>query len=193
MTGAAVIVYLQRRDNVRMSEINEQQRRTLEEITRVMHEQAVRAQAAREAEEARAGNTQEPPAPAPQASDYRLESPTIIDEDQEMMQRLLKFLDTRIGDENLKIEELAESVNMGRTVFYGKIKTLVGMSPSDFLRRLRLQRAQELIANSRMSFSQIAFAVGFSDPKYFTKCFKKETGMTPSEFRSKNQSSDNDA
>lgn len=193
VTGAAVIVYLQRRDNVRMSEINEQQRRTLEEITRVMHEQAVRAQAAREAEEARAGNTQEPPAPAPQASDYRLESPTIIDEDQEMMQRLLKFLDTRIGDENLKIEELAESVNMGRTVFYGKIKTLVGMSPSDFLRRLRLQRAQELIANSRMSFSQIAFAVGFSDPKYFTKCFKKETGMTPSEFRSKNQLSDNDA
>ena len=44
-----------------------------------------------------------------------------------------------------------------------------------------------------MSFSQIAFAVGFSDPKYFTKCFKKETGMTPSEFRSKNQLSDNDA
>ena len=186
VAGAAVGVYILRRDNVRMSEINEQQRRTLEEITRVMHEQALMAQAAREAEEAQRNNPSEPPAPAPQAPDYRLESPTIIDEDQEMMQRLLKFLDTRIGDENLKIEELAEAVNMGRTVFYGKIKTLVGMSPSDFLRRLRLQRAQELISNSRMSFSQIAFAVGFSDPKYFTKCFKKETGMTPSEFRNKN-------
>lgn len=188
VAGAATGVYILRRDNVRMSEINEQQRRTLEEITRVMHEQALMAQAAREAEEAQRNNPSEPPAPAPQAPDYRLESPTIIDEDQEMMQRLLKFLDTRIGDENLKIEELAEAVNMGRTVFYGKIKTLVGMSPSDFLRRLRLQRAQELISNSRMSFSQIAFAVGFSDPKYFTKCFKKETGMTPSEFRSKNSS-----
>ena len=156
----------------------------------MMHEQSVAAQAAKEAEEARLNNKSSPAPTAPPTPDYRLESPTIVDEDQEMMQRLLKFLDTRIGDENLKIEELAEAVNMGRTVFYGKIKALVGMSPSDFLRRLRLQRAQELIANSRMSFSQIAFAVGFSDPKYFTKCFKKETGMTPSEFRSKAHTSE---
>ena len=156
----------------------------------MMHEQSVAAQAAKEAEEARLNNQSSPAPTAPPTPDYRLESPTIVDEDQEMMQRLLKFLDTRIGDENLKIEELAEAVNMGRTVFYGKIKALVGMSPSDFLRRLRLQRAQELIANSRMSFSQIAFAVGFSDPKYFTKCFKKETGMTPSEFRSKAHTSE---
>lgn len=185
VAGGAVTVYLLRRDNARMSEINEQQRRTLEEITRVMHEQAVMAQAEREVAANRQRNNDTSETPAPPAPDYRLASPTIIDEDQEMMQRLLKFLDTRIGDENLKIEELAEAVNMGRTVFYGKIKSMVGMSPSDFLRRLRLQRAQELIANSRMSFSQIAFAVGFSDPKYFTKCFKKETGMTPSEYRNK--------
>lgn len=119
----------------------------------------------------------------PQTNDYRLESPRIADADQEMMTRLLKFLETRIDDENLKIEELAEAVNLGRTVFYGKIKSLVGVSPSDFLRHIRMQRAAELIAKSKMNFSQIAFNVGFSDPKYFTKCFKKETGMTPSEYR----------
>lgn len=115
--------------------------------------------------------------------DYRLASPQIADADQEMMTRLLKFLESRIDDENLKIEELAEAVNLGRTVFYGKIKSLVGVSPSDFLRHIRMQRAAELIAKSKMNFSQIAFNVGFSDPKYFTKCFKKETGMTPSEYR----------
>lgn len=117
--------------------------------------------------------------------EYKLESPRIADADQEMMTRLLKFLETRIDDENLKIEELAEAVNLGRTVFYGKIKSLVGVSPSDFLRHIRMQRAAELIAKSKMNFSQIAFNVGFSDPKYFTKCFKKETGMTPSEYRAK--------
>ncbi|MDE6439212.1 MAG: helix-turn-helix transcriptional regulator, partial [Muribaculaceae bacterium] len=120
---------------------------------------------------------------APQKQEYRLSSPVITDADQEMMERLLAFMEARISDEDLKIEELAEAVNMGRTVFYGKIKALVGMSPSDFLRRLRMQRAEELIARSKMNFSQIAFNVGFSDPKYFTKCFKKETGMTPSEYR----------
>ncbi len=115
--------------------------------------------------------------------EWRLESPQIADADQEMMEKLLRFMEEHIADEDLKIEELAEAVHMGRTVFYGKIKALVGMSPSDFLRRLRMQRAEELIARSKMNFSQIAFRIGFSDPKYFTKCFKKETGMTPSEYR----------
>lgn len=125
------------------------------------------------------------PAQTPEqtASQWRLDAPVIADADQEMMSKLLKFLEARIDDENLKIEELAEAVNLGRTVFYGKVKSLVGMSPSDFLRHIRMQRAADLIAGSKLNFSQIAFNVGFSDPKYFTKCFKKETGMTPSEYR----------
>lgn len=117
------------------------------------------------------------------AEDYSLEEPQIADADHQMMDKLLKFIEQRIDDESLKIEELAESVNLGRTVFYGKIKSLVGMSPSDFLRHLRLKRAEELITKSKMNLSQIAFNVGFSDPKYFTKCFKKEMGMTPSQYR----------
>lgn len=120
---------------------------------------------------------------APDRKEYKLETPQIIEADQLMMEKLMKFLEQRIGDENLRIEEMADAVSMGRTVFYGKIKAIVGMSPSDFLRSLRMQRAEELIVKSKMNFSQIAFSVGFSDPKYFTKCFKKETGMTPSEYR----------
>ncbi len=137
-------------------------------------------------EEAPVGLTEDNlPAQTPEqtASQWRLDAPVIADADQEMMSKLLKFLEARIDDENLKIEELAEAVNLGRTVFYGKVKSLVGMSPSDFLRHIRMQRAADLIAGSKLNFSQIAFNVGFSDPKYFTKCFKKETGMTPSEYR----------
>ncbi|MDE6611452.1 MAG: response regulator, partial [Muribaculaceae bacterium] len=119
--------------------------------------------------------------------EYRLDAPQIIEADQVMMEKLMKFIEERIGDETLRIEEMADAMSMGRTVFYGKIKAIVGMSPSDFLRRLRMQRAEELITRSKMNFSQIAFSVGFSDPKYFTKCFKKETGMTPSEYRHKKQ------
>lgn len=121
----------------------------------------------------------------PAAKEYRLDSPQVVDADKEMMATLMAFINEHIEEEGLKIEELAEAVNLGRTVFYGKIKALVGMTPSDFLRRMRMQRAEELIAKSRMNFSEIAFKVGFSDPKYFTKCFKKETGMTPSEYRQK--------
>lgn len=54
----------------------------------------------------------------------------------------------------------------------------------DFLKQIRMQRAEQLIRKSKMTFSEIAYAVGFTDPKYFTKCFKKQTGLTPSEYRS---------
>lgn len=134
---------------------------------------------------AQSTSVHEAQAAEPTPHEYRLESPSITDADQEMMAKLLKYIETRISDENLKIEDLADAVNMGRTVFYGKIKALVGMSPSDFVRKLRMQRAEELVVRSKLNFSQIAYNVGFSDPKYFTKCFKKETGMTPSEYRQK--------
>ena len=108
-------------------------------------------------------------------------------EDKALIDRLLEFMYSRIEDENLRIEDLADAVGLGRTVFYGKIKSLLGVSPSDFLRRIRMQRAEKLITDTSLTFSEIAFSVGFSDPKYFTKCFKKDTGVTPSEYRKKNQ------
>ena len=116
---------------------------------------------------------------------YHLEEPKIVNADEEMMNTLMLFIEQHISDSNLKIEDMAETVNMGRTVFYKKMTELVGMSPSDFLRSVRMQRARQLIAKSRMTFSEIAYNVGFTDPKYFSKCFKKDTGMTPSEYREK--------
>ncbi len=117
--------------------------------------------------------------------EYRLEEVQIVDADKEMMDKLMAFLEENISNADLKIEDLSNSVNLGRTVFYEKMKSIVGMSPIDFLRHIRLQRAQELVAKSSDTFSQIAYAVGFTDPKYFGKCFKRETGMTPSEYREK--------
>ena len=63
------------------------------------------------------------------------------------------------------------------------------MTPVDFVRHVRMQRAEELVARSKEPFSQIAYSVGFTDPKYFSKCFKKETGMAPSEYRAKAKAS----
>jgi DNA-binding response OmpR family regulator/ligand-binding sensor domain-containing protein len=118
-------------------------------------------------------------------ADYQLAPPQIVDADQEMMNRLMEYLEANIGNADLRIEDLAVAVNLGRTVFYEKVKSIVGMTPIDFVRHVRMQRAEQLIAMSKDSFSQIAYAVGFTDPKYFSKCFKKETGMAPSEYRAK--------
>ena len=73
---------------------------------------------------------------------YRLDTPEIRDADSDMMKSLLEYLEKHISDPNLRIEDLADAVNLGRTVFYGKIKSIVGMSPVDFLRHIRMQRAE---------------------------------------------------
>lgn len=122
---------------------------------------------------------------------YRLESPQIVDADKEMMKQLMVYLEENISNPEIRIEDLASSVNLSRSVFYGKIKSIVGMAPVDFVKHIRILRAEEMIVKSDYSFSQIAYAVGFSDPKYFSKCFKKETGMTPSEYRDRAESGDN--
>lgn len=122
-----------------------------------------------------------------QAEQYTLKTPEIIDEDKLMMEKLMAYLEENLDNSALRMEDLAAAVNLGRTVFYGKVKAIVGIPPNEFVRHIRLQRAEELVAKSKENFSQIAYAVGFSDPKYFSKCFKKETGLSPSEYREKSR------
>lgn len=121
---------------------------------------------------------------------YKLESPQIEDSDNEMMKKLMSFLEEHLGDASLKIEECADAVCLGRSAFYSKLKSIVGMTPSDFLHHIRMQRATELISKSNYSFSQIAYTVGFSDPKYFSRSFKKEFGISPTEYREKHANSE---
>ena len=114
---------------------------------------------------------------------YQLEEPHIVNEDEEMMGQLMNYIEQHIAEEDLRPEDMASALNLGRTVFYNKMKQLVGVSPVEFLRQVRIQRAMQLMARSTKSVAEVAYAVGFSDPKYFSKCFKKETGLTPSLYR----------
>lgn len=164
----ATITYLRRRQQ------NREREQRLENILRQYRE--LQQQIEEEREERKEGK---------EPREYRLEEPKIVNVDEEMMDKLMKFIEQRIGDDGLRIEDMAEAVGLGRTVFYEKVRELVGISPSDFLRQVRMQRAKQLVSKSKMTISEIAYSVGFTDPKYFTKCFKKETGMTPSEYRTR--------
>ena len=118
----------------------------------------------------------------------QLKETAIVDSDKEMMDQLLEYIEENIADSELKIEDLAAAVCLGRTVFYNKVKSMVGMSPVELLRHIRIKHAEDMVSKSNEPFSQIAYAVGFSDARYFGKCFKKETGLTPSEYRERSSS-----
>lgn len=118
---------------------------------------------------------------------YRLSSVKIVDYDREMMSRLMDYLEEHICEADLRVEDMAVAVNLGRTVFFTKLKSIVGMSPTDFLRSLRVKRASEMLAKSKLTVAEISIAVGFSDQRYFSRVFKKEMGVTPTEYRAAEQ------
>lgn len=97
--------------------------------------------------------------------------------------KILKYVTENMSNPDLKIDDIAEAMGMSRSVLYAKIKQSVSMTPIDFVRHIRIMRASELLQQTDDTLASISFEVGFSDPKYFSKVFKKEIGIVPSEYR----------
>lgn len=115
--------------------------------------------------------------------DNFLSQPQIIASDERFLKEAVEFIETNIDQSELTIDEFANALLMSRTVFYRKLKAVIGLTPVDFIREVRIKKAVQLIDSGEYTFSQVAYMTGFNDPKYFTKCFKKQIGMTPSEYK----------
>lgn len=123
------------------------------------------------------------PTTAQQTSDFRLNIPEVVDYDKLFMDKLMVYLKDHLCDSDLRVDDMASAVNLNRTSLFNKLKSLVGMSPNEFVKHLRMEQAIHLVTNTEKSFTDIAYAIGFADSRYFSKVFKKETGYTPSQYR----------
>ena len=101
--------------------------------------------------------------------------------DCEFIAKIQGVIAEQLADENFSIDTLSEQMNMSRSNFYRKIKALSGMSPNDYLKTLRMNRAAELIM-SGTRISEVAAQVGFTSSSYFAKCFKAQYGVLPKEY-----------
>ena len=110
----------------------------------------------------------------------------IKSEEDKFMQQLIKLMNENIENFDLNIDLLASELNMSRTVFFNKLKSLTGLSPVEFVREIRFERAAEYIRKTELSVSEISYKVGIEDPRYFSRCFKQKFGTTPSEYRTQN-------
>ena len=107
---------------------------------------------------------------------------TIKPEDEAFMKRAMKFIEEHIGDPNINIGDMAEATATSRSGLNRKMKSLLGVTPLDFIREARIRKACKMLATG-MSVNDVAYSCGFSDPKYFGKCFKADMGMTPTEYK----------
>ncbi len=125
--------------------------------------------------------THQQPVEEPETVDE--ETPHLTKPDAAMMERLRTFMEEHLA-ENPPIQDLADHVGMSRTLFYNKVKSITGLSPVDFSRKYHIERAATLMREDGLTVSEACYRTGFSDPKYFSKVFKKFTGKLPSEYRS---------
>lgn len=103
--------------------------------------------------------------------------------DKTFMQKVLDYINENIGESELNVEHLADDMSLSRSQLYRKIKAITGMTANELIRKIRLERAKKMIENGSESISEVGFKVGFSSPSYFSKCFKTEFGMLPTELK----------
>jgi signal transduction histidine kinase/AraC-like DNA-binding protein/ligand-binding sensor domain-containing protein len=103
--------------------------------------------------------------------------------DEHLVKQIKDMVDKNIKAPDLSVEFLADELGMSRSHLYRKFKSILGYSPVEYIRVYRIRRAAELLKNKGFRVSEVAYDVGFSDPKYFSSCFKKEFGQTPSEYQ----------
>jgi signal transduction histidine kinase/DNA-binding response OmpR family regulator len=107
---------------------------------------------------------------------------TEADREKEFLQKLILAIEERLSDADLTIPELSQQLAMSDAQLYRKLKAISGKTPSQFVRTVRLQKAMALLRSSGLNVSEIAYEVGFTSPQYFSRMFKEEFGIPPSEF-----------
>lgn len=104
-------------------------------------------------------------------------------EDERFCRKLERLVNTRMRNPNLNIDVIAAQFGMGRTNFYRKVRELMGMSPNDYLRKCRMERAAELLRTTVLPVADVCAQVGMPDAQYFSRVFKGYFGMPPSVYR----------
>ncbi|MDE6378114.1 MAG: helix-turn-helix domain-containing protein, partial [Duncaniella sp.] len=107
---------------------------------------------------------------------------TSEDKDRKFLDESAAFIAANIDNPDLVVEDLARNSGMSRTAYYTRLKQITGLTPVDFIKQMRIKKALELLEGGKLSVTEVAYGVGFTDPKYFSRCFKAEMDMTPTQY-----------
>ncbi len=105
--------------------------------------------------------------------------------DTRFLQDMADCIHTHLAEEGFDLEQLSGHLNVSKSTLHRKVKAMTGLTPLEFIRNIKLKYACEMLSRRDRNIAEIAYATGFSSPKYFTKCFKEEFGLTPREYQEK--------
>ena len=119
--------------------------------------------------------------------DISPEEIVITDKDEQLIKKVMAWLEENVGDAEITVDQLVSHVGMGRTSMYNKIKGLTGKSPVELIQDFRLEKATYYLKSGQYSVSETSYKVGFSDPGYFSRSFKKHYGISPADYMKQNR------
>lgn len=105
--------------------------------------------------------------------------------DKKLLEKITSTVREHLEEAEFDLEMLSKELGMSKSTLHRKIKAMTGLTPLDFIRNIKMKEACVMLNARQLSISEIAYALGFTNPKYFTKCFKDEFGVTPTEFQQK--------
>ena len=114
-------------------------------------------------------------------------TPQVTHFDDDFICNILQSVEENIQNSEFRIDDLAEAMSMSRTVFYRKVKSLMGVSPVDFVKTMRIKRAVQLLEQDELTVSEVGYMSGFTTPQYFSRVFKEAMGCTPKEYKLKHK------
>jgi len=109
------------------------------------------------------------------------------DQDKEFIDKLQEIINRELDNDEFSVDDFAKEMGLGRTVFYKKVKGVTGYSPKEYLRIVRMKKAALLLLTPGVTVAEVAYTVGIGDPFYFSKLFKAQFGIPPSEYQKNNQ------
>jgi AraC-like DNA-binding protein len=105
--------------------------------------------------------------------------------DDDFITRLTEYINQNLSNPNLRAEMMADHMSVSVSTLIRNTKSQMGVTPGEFLSKARIRKAEIILVQQKhLTISEVAFKCGFNDPKYFSRCFKNETNMSPTEFRS---------
>lgn len=118
----------------------------------------------------------------PDSPQPTVHTPTPMTEDP-MLQRVMQFVEENISNSEAGVGDMASAAAVSRSGLQRKLKQAMGITPQDLMKEARIKRAQQLLRELDKNVAEVAYACGFSDPKYFSRSFKQSTGKSPTEYR----------
>jgi YesN/AraC family two-component response regulator len=107
---------------------------------------------------------------------------TLFSPDDKFLAKLMNIVEHHINNTEFSVTDVIQEIGMSKNVLYKKVQALTNLSVADFIKSIRLKKAAQLLDENKLTIAEIAFAVGFNDRKYFSKEFKKQYNLSPSEY-----------